>query len=157
MTTLNLDRFPVDLSDESDKWPGGPALEGRDDEAYSEHAFRYFLGLEGRRAERSGRSLLLMLVHLEPDTDGGPFIPAAIATKLFAGLSQCVRDVDFIGWYRHDQVAGAVLTQGPDSPGMDASEQIRNRVIDFLGQRLAAPVMSRLQVRVLQVRQGQQV
>jgi hypothetical protein len=156
MTTLNLDRFPVELWDESDKWLGGPSLEGRADQAYSEQAFRYFLGLEGRRAERSGRSLLLMLVHLEPDSNGGPFIPAAIAPKLFAGLSRCVRDVDFIGWYRTDQVAGAVLTQGVDSPGLDVSDQIRRRVIDLLGQRLPAHVMNRLQVRVLQVRQGQQ-
>ncbi len=156
MTTLNLDRAPIELWDESDKWLGGPTLDGRDDLAYSEHAFRYFLGLEGKRAERSGRSLLLMLVHLEPDSDGGPLIPGAIAAKLFSGLSLCVRDVDFIGWYRHDQVAGAVLTQGADSPGLGASELIRHRVIEQLGQRLPAHVMSRLQVRVLQVRQGQQ-
>jgi hypothetical protein len=67
-----------------------------------------------------------------------------------------VRDVDFIGWYRTDQVAGAVLTQGVDSPGLDVSDQIRRRVIDLLGQRLPVHVMNRLQVRVLQVRQGHQ-
>ena len=30
---------------------------------------------------------------------------------MFAGLAAVVREVDFLGWYRQDRVAGAVLAQ----------------------------------------------
>jgi hypothetical protein len=61
--------------------------------------------------------------------------------------------VDFIGWYRHGRVAGAVLTQGLDSPALEASEQITQRVTELLKKRLSDTVAERLQVRVLQARQ----
>jgi hypothetical protein len=156
MTTSTSDRAPAEWWDESDKWLGGPAIEGRTDQAYGEHAFRYFLGLERKRAERAGRSLLLLLVSLESESGSGSHVSNSIAIKLFSGLGQCVRDVDFIGWYRHEQVAGAVLTQGTDSPGLEAAEQIRQRVIEGLGDCLPAHTAKRLQVRLLQVRQRQQ-
>jgi hypothetical protein len=156
MTTLNRDLSSADLRDVSDAWPAGPAVEECPHQPYSEEAFRYFLGLERKRAERSGRSLLLLLVSLTPDGDGEKGIPDTIAVRLFPALSLCVRDVDFIGWYRHGRVAGAVLTQGADSPALEASEQIERRVAGLLGRRLASPELARLQVRVLQARQTAQ-
>lgn len=153
MTTLNWEFSAADLRDASDAWPAGPAVTDCPHQPYSEEAFRYFLGLERKRAERSGRSLLLLLVNLTIDEAGGQAIPPMISAKLFSGLSLCVRDVDFIGWYRSGRVAGAVLTQGADSPALEASEQIGQRVTELLGKRLPAPVAARLQVRVLQARQ----
>lgn len=153
MTTLNWEFSAADPRDASDAWPAGPAVADCPHQPYSEEAFRYFLGLERKRAERSGRSLLLLLVNLTTDEDGGQAIPAAISSKFFSGLSLCVRDVDFIGWYRHGCVAGAVLTQGADSPALEASEKITQRVTELLRNRLPAPVAARLQVRVLQARQ----
>lgn len=153
MTTLNWEFSAADLRDASDAWPAGPAVADCPHQPYSEEAFRYFLGLERKRAERSRRSLLLLLVNLTVDDEGGETIPPAISSKLFSGLSLCVRDVDFIGWYRHGRVAGAVLTQGTDSPALEASEQIGGRVKQLLAKRLPAGVTERLQVRVLQARQ----
>lgn len=153
MTTLNWDSSAAELRDASDAWPAGPVVEDCPHQPYSEEAFRYFLGLERKRAERSGRSLLLLLVNLTTDAAVGQTIPGGIATKLFSGLSLCIRDVDFLGWYRHGRVAGAVLTQGLDSPALEASEQIGQRVTELLSKRLPAPITSRLQVRVLQARQ----
>lgn len=153
MTTLNWDSSTAELRDSTDTWLAGPTVDDCPHQAYSEEAFRYFLGLERKRAERSGRALLLLLVGLTPDSGGDPSVPSGVSTKLFSGLSQCVRDVDFIGWYRHGRVAGAVLTQGAESPALEASEQIGQRVIELLGKRLPASIVSRLQIRVLQARQ----
>jgi hypothetical protein len=152
MTTLNWE-FASDLRDPSDAWSAGPAVADCPHQPYSEDAFRYFLGLERKRAERSGRSLLLLLVNLATDADGGQSIAADVTSKLFSGLSLCVRDVDFIGWYRHGRVAGAVLTQGADSPALESSGQIVQRVTEIVGKGLPAGVATRLQVRVLQARQ----
>ena len=41
----------------------------------------------------------------------------ATAAALFGGLGACVREVDFVGWYREGYVAGAVLTQGGNASG----------------------------------------
>jgi hypothetical protein len=120
-------------------------------EAYNEEAFRHFLGIERRRAERSGRSLLLLLV----DIDGGPLREAAlrdtVAVRVFSALNACVREVDFIGWYRASRVVGAVLTQGTGGPSPDVSQQIAKRVAEVLARRLPSQFASGIQVRVLQL------
>jgi hypothetical protein len=153
MTTLNWEFSASDLRDPSDAWATSPAVADCPHQPYSEEAFRYFLGLERKRAERSGRSLLLLLVNLAADPNGAQSLAPEISSKLFSGLSVCVRDVDFIGWYRHGRVAGAVLTQGPDSPALEASDQIAQRVTELLRRRLSGQVAARLQIRVLQARQ----
>ncbi|HEY7446719.1 MAG TPA: hypothetical protein VH702_01145 [Vicinamibacterales bacterium] len=38
-------------------------------------------------------------------------INAEVAETLFTSLRGCLRETDFIGWYRKDYVVGAVLTQ----------------------------------------------
>ena len=149
MTTLDWDHS----GNSAETWPAGPTAGDCPHQPYSEEAFRYFLGLERKRADRSGRSLLLLLVNLTTDGNGDSGLTAAISARLFAGLSLCVRDVDFIGWYREGRVAGAVLTQGADSPALEASEQISQRVTEVLRKRLPGNIAQRLQVRVLQARQ----
>jgi hypothetical protein len=120
-------------------------------EAYQEGAFRHFLTLERKRAERSGRSMLLMLVEFKASPNGDGLLDAAMASRLFAALSGCVREIDFIGWYRTGRVAGAVLTQGPDAPDQDVSQQIGERVAQVLSERLPVQVRHRIQVRILQL------
>lgn len=120
-------------------------------EAYNEQAFRHFLAVERRRAERAGRTLLLLLVDLERGPSGDVF-PEGVAGRVFAAMTSCVREVDFIGWYRASRVAGAVLAQGADGPRPDVSEQIAERMTAVLGGRVPAQIAKRIQVRVLQLR-----
>jgi hypothetical protein len=72
-----------------------------------------------------------------------------VAANLLQGLGLCVREVDFIGWYRGWRVAGAVLAQGVDEPGVDASRRIVERVTRVLSERLPGSVAGRLRVRVV--------
>lgn len=120
-------------------------------EAYNEEAFRHFLTIERKRAERSGRSMLLLLVELKAERDGDSLMDASVATRLFSALTACVREIDFIGWYRSGRVAGAVLTQGPEAPASDVSQQIGERVAHALSERLPSHVRHRIQVRILQL------
>jgi hypothetical protein len=140
----------------SETWRGELALEASHERAYTDETFRYFLSLERQRAERSGRAVLLLLVGLKSDADSGEEIPSVFVEKLFSGLSLCVRDVDFIGWYRSGRVMGAVLAQGAGSPALEASDQIAHRVTKTLRECLPAHLAGRLQVRVLQARQAVQ-
>ena len=125
-------------------------LDGRTGDAYEEQAFRHFLHLERERASAGGRNCLLLLVNLRrhPDRETRE-MSRHVGSAVLTGLGECVREVDFIGWYRERQVAGAVLTQGIDTPTDYVREVIAERVRRALGRRLPGNVASRLRVRVL--------
>jgi hypothetical protein len=121
--------------------------------AYNQEAFRYFLTNERKRSELSNRPFLLLLVDLQqPQLNGR--IQSAVASKLFAGLSACLRDTDLIGWYHEGRVAGAVLTHVEDASSTDVSADIRARVTSLLCATLPAAIAARLQVRVYQLPAG---
>jgi len=129
----------------------GLAPEDQTGQAYNEQAFRHFLAIERKRASRASRSFLLLLVSLRKELGQGATIDAKAASRLFSGLALSVREVDFIGWYRQERVAGAVLTQGLETPDPDAVRAIGERVTQMLGRHLSRRDVQRLQVRVLQL------
>ena len=94
---------------------------------------------------------MLLLVSLRKCPDAGIHVPRAVSSSLFSGLAHCVREVDFIGWYREQLVAGAVLAQGLDLPGSDAPTRVVERVTNKLSQRLPSTIAERLRVRVVQL------
>ena len=120
-------------------------------EAYNEKAFRHFLMLERKRAQRASRSMLLLLVEFKADREGDGHMDRSVAARLFGALGACVREVDFVGWYRTDRVAGAVLTQGSETPAPDSAQQIGERVAQVLSDRLPSRARHRIQVRILQM------
>lgn len=120
-------------------------------DAYNEAAFRYFLGLERKRADLSNRAFLLLLVDLKPLAGANADVDALTATSLFGGLASCLRETDFVGWYRQGRVAGAVLTQHAETPGTDVSESVARRVSRLLSDQLPAALAKRIQVRVYEL------
>jgi hypothetical protein len=127
------------------------SLDGCVGNGYSEETFQHFLAVERTRAERSARSLLLVLVSLRKCSKTGVQVPRAVSQTLLTALGVCVREVDFVGWYRADRVAGAVLAQGFDGPDSAAPSRIVERVRTILGERLPQPIAGRLRVRVVQI------
>ena len=115
-------------------------------EVYQEADFRYFLGMERQRAERRGRSLLLVLVNVNAIHTSKPGFDASV---VFDVLGACVRESDFIGWYRHSEEAGAVLVQGDAPPAPETCREIGRRVSGLL--EMAMPSGSPIDVRVLQL------
>jgi len=79
--------------------------------AHNEPAFRHLLAVERRRAERSGRSVVLVLVSLRRAPGRNQLLTAPAAGEIFAALGASVREVDFVGWFRHGHVAAAALIQ----------------------------------------------
>lgn len=80
-------------------------------QAYNEAAFRYFLAVDHRRAQRMQRSILLVLASIRPTPGRCAHLTHPTAVAMFAGLAAGLREVDFVGWYRQGRVAGAVLAQ----------------------------------------------
>jgi len=122
-----------------------------DGNVYEEEVFQHFLAVERMRAERSERPLLLLLVGLRRCPKMGADVPRAVSPALLTGLGVCVREVDFVGWYRQGRVAAAVLTQGLDLPDEDAPSRIVERVTRILSERLPHGVAERLRVRVVRL------
>jgi hypothetical protein len=138
------------LSRRSETTSSAVVLDGRTGDAYNEQVFRHFLHLERERASAGGRNCLLVLVSLRPHPNRHTReMSRHVGSAVLTGVGECVREVDFIGWYRERQVAGAVLTQGLDSPTYRVGEVIADRVRHALGRRLPASVASRLRVRVI--------
>jgi hypothetical protein len=128
----------------------GLALEGRRGQAYNEEAFRYFLAVERKRSKRLGRCFLLLLVDLKGQPGVSVPIDSRLARQVFSGLWLCLRESDFVGWYREGRVAGAVLTELRDRPRTDVSRLLSERVSEVLPARLPSDVARRLRVRVYQ-------
>jgi hypothetical protein len=126
------------------------ALERLPGTEYDEETFLYFLTMERARAGRSRQRLRLLLVTLEPVPGKAvPIVPVS-AAKLFLTLRLLLRDTDIIGWYRQDQVAGAILSARADTPEEETSSLIEQRVREGLLKRLPSSVARSLRVRITQ-------
>jgi len=125
--------------------------DGQAGHVYNEEAFRYFLEIEEKRAERSQVPFFLLLIapRQHPRAEQ-PFSPAN-ASRLFDVLKHVLRDTDFTGWYRQDFVAGAVLTQLGPAGAVDVSRLITERVSAALGQGLPGAVADRLDIQIYEM------
>ena len=140
------------MLDDFDRAPvNGIELEGDSADIYAEDTFRYFLGLERKRAERSGQSFLLVLVEFEPRPGQPADLDNRSAAELFAQLLPCIRETDFVGWYQTRRIAGTVLTQFGDSSIAEIADVITRRISNALDSGISPAVRSRLQVRVHQL------
>lgn len=118
--------------------------------AYNEIAFRHFLAIEQRRAERARRGLLLLLVNFKMSrTSRAPLGPRT-SGQIFKVLGACVREVDFVGWHREGKVAGAVVGLSSGAPA-DVQRLLAERVGRALVAHLPAEQMMRLRVRAVRL------
>jgi hypothetical protein len=118
-------------------------------DAYSEEAFQYLLAVERKRSVRSGQPAILLLVR---PRQNGVEVPlnAEVAETLFTSLRGCIRETDFIGWYRKDYVVGAVLTQVGDRLGSCRSCSMGEKVTKVWG-RMPEQVADGLEVKASQL------
>jgi len=94
-----------------------------------EDAFHVILKLERRRAERSGKPFILMLLdaHQENGT------ARAILRQTLGVLTSSTRETDSIGWYRDGAILGVIFTE------------VGNGEIGLIGRTLRAKIRSNLQ------------
>lgn len=134
--------------------PHGFAPEDRDGGAFNEEMFQHFLMIETKRSERSNRPFLLLLLDLKKASDLEASIEPAVAARLFSGLSQCLRETDFVGWYRKPLIVGAVLTQREGATGSETAHIVNERLRGALNVEAPSDPLHRLQVRVYRRPQG---
>jgi hypothetical protein len=128
----------------------GAMLEDRVGWAYNEETFQYLVSIEFKRSERSKRPFLLLLLDLKEQTGADKNIAPEVAAKLVSCLACCLRETDFVGWYREGRVVGAVLTQFQKSLGTEGSQVVGQRVRDALRGSLPLSALDRLEIRAYQ-------
>jgi hypothetical protein len=138
---------------ESGQCSCGIALESRLGTAYNQEAFRYFLAIERERAEAVQNSVVLVLVRAKREPTMYCRLSPSVATEIFAAMWLCFRDVDVIGWFRQDRVAGVVLTAGAEPPTPEVARLIALRITKALDERVSFDAATRLHVRVLRLGQ----
>jgi hypothetical protein len=129
----------------------GLAPGGRAGEIYDEQTFRHFLTVERVRAELSKRPFLVLLLGLRRCPTNGVSIPGEHSTRFLSALGECVREVDFVGWYQEGRVLGAVLPQDLDVIPAEARSAIVSRVKMAVTRQLPGEVADRLRVRVVEL------
>ena len=78
-------------------------------EVLAEDMFRRILCWERKRAERSGRGILLMLVHVESILQANQSKGAL--SEIVSALSKSTRETDLGGWYREGAILGVIFTE----------------------------------------------
>ena len=116
-------------------------------EAYNEVAFRYFLSVEEKRFMRSNHRFLLLLLELNNDAEDGEYFEPALSRKVFAALSPCVRETDFMGWYRQAQVIGVVCTQFDDAHESNVSRVVVDRFQNAIREAFPKEIAGRMNMR----------
>ena len=120
-------------------------------QAYNEPAFRHFLGIERRRAERTMGSVLLTLVTVRNGDGRRAKLAEGTAAAIFRGLGESVREIDFVGWFREGTVAGAVLAQGSETEADKARQLMADRVTRAVRSQLPFGDTKNLSVRVIRL------
>ena len=112
-------------------------------QAYSQEAFHYFLQIEQKRSQLTGRPFLLLLVDRRKTPGIRVRLDPAAANQVLSGLLCCLRETDIVGWYRRGRVVGALLTDF-DRSLLPASSP---RVSHVLDTRVTSTVVRQFHVR----------
>ena len=140
-TASGLNRFRLET---------GARPENQRREVHTEEAFQHLSSIEFKRSERSRRSFLLLLLDLEERPGTKSDIPSHVAVTLFSCLARCLRETDFVGWYREGRVVGVVLTQSRTVLGSAVSHLVVQKVREALLGSVPSDVFDRLKVRAYQ-------
>ena len=118
--------------------------------AYSQEAFRYLLESESKRSERSGDFCQVLLVYHTNRQGAIVQMDSDVAKTVMAALFRCLRDTDYIGWYRAERVVAGVLTGVRRESVAEVFNCLRPRLWEILLAELGVEESGRLQIRLCQ-------
>jgi hypothetical protein len=107
-----------------------------------EFLFNRMLGLERKRAERSRKPFILILIDITGLMNAGP--PGGV-DKLQKALSTGFRETDFLGWYRRGSVIGIVFT-GLHSVGNNTRTILFGKLMAALASRIESDTLQKIYI-----------
>ncbi len=121
---------------------GGPTTR---EHTLNEETFCAMLAVERRRAERSRKPFVLMLIDSGvAQRNGRP----DIADRLAPVISGAVRESDMIGWYRQGVILGIIFTELSQETNQPISDVLRGKIVKALREDLGQKLESQLSVTV---------
>lgn len=118
--------------------------------AYNQEAFRYLLAMESKRSERSGHFCQIILVYWTDAQGRIVQMDSHVAKAVITAASRSFRETDYIGWYRDGRIIGAVLTVLAQESLAQVTTHLQPRLVEILRAELGIEEFSRLQIRVCQ-------
>jgi exopolysaccharide biosynthesis polyprenyl glycosylphosphotransferase len=100
--------------------------------------------VERKRAERSSRCFLLMLVNVGRALQGDE--TGTTLAKIVSGLSQSKRETDVAGWYLEGAALGVIFTELGDGEGETFSKLMRARVTRLLEEKMAPEALRMIDI-----------
>ena len=117
---------------------------------YNEEPFRHLLLTELKRSQRSGHSFQVLLVYREDKEGVVASMDSYGAAVVLNGLWRCIRETDYIGWYRQGHVLGGVLTVVGRESVADVNDRVQSRLWQTLHAELSAEECRCIRIRVCQ-------
>jgi lipopolysaccharide/colanic/teichoic acid biosynthesis glycosyltransferase len=121
-----------------------PTIPGTDHRILDEELFHRSICLERKRAERTRRSFVLMLLDLSrlraADSDGQAF------HKVLNSLSRLIRETDNRGWHRSETVLGILFTDLDTEGRNSAGNTLLSRVNGVLYKSLTFEEFSQITI-----------
>jgi len=114
------------------------------DALLAESTFHSVLTLERRRAERSRKPFVLMLLDANSENGGaagilGQAVHVILATK---------RETDPVGWYKHDGILGVIFTEVNPAGKRPIGETLRAKIETALVRHLGQDSADRIAISV---------
>ena len=111
-----------------------------------EETFHNLLTLERRRAERSRKPFVLMV--LEADSSIETSVADRFLSQVTSVLLKSTRETDLIGWYKNGASLGVIFTEISLEFVTSIIEILRSKVINALQNELSSKITSKLTVTV---------
>ena len=112
---------------------------------FQEQVFHDMLLLERRRAERSRRSFVLMLLDASAFVDGSAESVLASVTSV---ILKSTRETDLVGWYKDGIILGVIFTEVSLESGSPITDVLRSKIVNALHAELIGECTSRLAITV---------
>jgi lipopolysaccharide/colanic/teichoic acid biosynthesis glycosyltransferase len=109
-----------------------------------EHAFLKVLLIEQKRAERSRRRFVLMLMECANLTKSG--LPAATVRGVLDELGRAIRVTDTVGWYKSGAVLGVIFTELGGAEGKLVLQALLGKVSQVLAARLSIEQVNQIRI-----------
>ena len=113
-------------------------------EVLPEDAFRRIFCWERKRAERSGRCFLLMLVYVEGILQGNQSEKAL--SEIVSALSSSTRETDLGGWYREGAMLGVIFTEVGEGNWKELENLTSAKVIASLRSKLSPEQLDQMRI-----------
>jgi len=110
-----------------------------------ERIFHTLLTLERRRADRSRKPFVLMLLDSHLIHKNGN--AATFAAQLTSAISGATRETDILGWYEEDEIFAVIFTE-INLAASSISEVLHSKVVKALRDNLDHKIASKLAITV---------